>query len=234
MGIPELLLRIAIGFLVLFSLTRLLGRKEISRLSFFNFVSAIAIGSIAADFVLTQDITILNGIIALTGWAAFTFVMSLIDIWSIKGRKVVSGDPIIIIKDGKIVDKPLRKQQLDLDTLMTMLREKNIFSIAEVDYAIFETNGKLSVLPKEGKQPVTKTDMNVSKKSKVYPIPTEIIVDGKILPKNLEKLNLDTDWVNNQLKQHGVNSATEVLFGQVQTDGSLFIDKKEGTRGSAP
>src|SRR5690625_3561374 len=173
MGIPEQLLRIAIGFFALFLLTRLLGRKEISELNFINFVSAIAIGSITADFVLNQNITILHGIIALTGWAAFTFVMSLIDIWSIKGRKIVSGDPVIVIKEGQIVDKELRKQQLDLDALMSLLREKNIFSIADVDFAIFETNGKLSVMPKENKQPVTKMDMNIPGKSKVYPLPTE-------------------------------------------------------------
>jgi uncharacterized membrane protein YcaP (DUF421 family) len=234
MGIPELLLRITIGFLVLFLLTRILGRKEISQLSFVNFVSSIAIGSIAANFVVNQDINILHGVIALVGWTVFTFAMAFIDIWSIKGRKIVSGDPVSVIKAGKIVDKALSRDQLDLDALMAMLREKNIFSIAEVDYAIFETNGKLSVLPKEGKQPVTKTDMNVPGKSKVYPIPTEIIVDGKILPENLEKLKLDTNWVNQQLEEVGVNTVSEVFFGQVQTDGSLFIDKKEGSWGDAP
>ncbi|MFA1819944.1 YetF domain-containing protein [Virgibacillus oceani] len=226
MGIPELLLRITIGFLVLFFLTRILGRKEISQLSFVNFVSAIAIGSIAADFVLNQDLTILNGVIALTGWTAFTFIMAFIDIWSIKGRKIVSGDPVIVIKEGKIVDKALRRQQLDLDALMAMLREKNVFSIAEVDYAIFEANGKLSVMLKQGKQPVTKIDMNIPGKCRVYPIPIEIIVDGKVIPENLEKLNLDINWVNEQLKKQDIDSIPDVFFAQVQTDGSLFINSK--------
>ena len=233
MGISELLLRITIGFVVLFVLTRIMGRKEISQMTFVNFVSAISIGSITANLVVNQNLSILNGVIALTGWTVFTLVLAFVEIFSIKGRKVVSGDPVIVIKDGKIAEKALRIHRLDLDTLTSMLRQKNIFSISVVDYAIFETNGRLTVLLKENKQPVTKSDMSISSESKVYPIPTEIIVDGKILPDSLEKLNLDIDWVNSELKQHGADSAAEVFFGQVQTDGSLFIDKKEGSRGTS-
>jgi len=108
---------------------------------------------------------------------------------------MISGEPVIVIRAGKIVEKAMRIQRLDLDSLTAMLREKNLYSIADVDYAIFAVNGKLAVLLKEVKQPVTKTDINVTGKSKVYPVPTEIIVDGKILP---EKLNLDIHWVNKQ------------------------------------
>ncbi|MEH7383737.1 DUF421 domain-containing protein [Bacillus sp. JJ1533] len=228
MGTTELLLRISIGFVVLFTLTRIMGRKEISQMTFFNFVSAISIGSIAANMITTKDFSILNGIIALGGWALFTLFMSFIDIKSKTVRRVTTGDPIIVVKDGKIIDKALRKSRLDVNTLNAMLRQENVFSMADVDYAIFESNGMLSVLKKEGKQPVTKSDMNIAPSmKKIYPLPTQVISDGKVLTNNLSKLHLTKNWLEQQLKQEGITSPSEVMYAEVQQDGSLYIDNKE-------
>jgi uncharacterized membrane protein YcaP (DUF421 family) len=226
MDIIELIIRIAVGFLVLFTLTRIMGRKEVSQMTFFNFVSAIAIGSIAANLVVNSNLSIRNGIIALVGWSVFTLLMDLLDIKSKKARKVTTGDPIIVIKEGKIVEHALRKSRLDIDALNAMLRQKNIFSLADVDYAIFETNGKLSVMPKETKQPITKSDMNIMTQAKRYSLPTEVITDGRILTNNLSKLKLDENWLEQQLHNAGVDSVSDVFFAQVQQDGTLFIDSK--------
>jgi uncharacterized membrane protein YcaP (DUF421 family) len=228
MALSELTFRIALSFFVLFVLTRIMGRKEISQMTFFNFVSAIAIGSIAANLVVSQNVSIRNGLLALGGWAAFTLVMGFIDIKSKKVRKVLMGDPLIVIKEGKIVESAMSKSRLDLDALNAMLREKNVFAIADVEYAIFETNGKLSVMKKEPKQTVTKSDMNIFSTNKnTYPFPTEVISDGKILSNNLSKLNLDTKWLEDQLEQAGINSASEVFYAEVQQNGKLFIDSKD-------
>ncbi|SEM11022.1 Uncharacterized membrane protein YcaP, DUF421 family [Mesobacillus persicus] len=228
MDIPELIIRIAIGFIVLFFLTRSLGRKEISQMTFFNFVSAIAIGSIAANLVVNQNLSIQNGVLALVGWSAFTLLMDYIDIKSKKARKVITGDPITVIKEGKIVERALGKSRLDIDSLKAMLRQNSIFSVADVDYAIFETNGKLSVMPKEPRQPLTKSDMNkVSSTKKAVPIPTEVVTDGRILTNNLSKLNLDEKWLEQQLQQAGVNSVSDVFYAEVQQDGTLFTDSKQ-------
>lgn len=228
MDIIELMLRITFGFLVLFSLTRIMGRKEISQMTFFNFVSAIAIGSIAANLVVSQNLSIRNGVIALVGWSIFTLVMDFIDIKSKKARKLVTGDPIIVIKEGKIIERALRSSRLDLDSLSAMLRQKNVFSMADVDYAIFETNGKLSVMKKEMKQSLTKADMNImNTRPKVFPIATEVITDGKVITDNLSKLNLDWKWIEQQLHQAGIKSVSDVMYAEVQQDGTLFIDSKD-------
>ncbi|WP_404332794.1 YetF domain-containing protein [Mesobacillus maritimus] len=226
MNILELVLRIAIGFVVLFTMTRIMGRKEVSQMTFFNFTSAIAIGSIAANLVVSPNTSIINGVLALAGWTVFTLIMDFIDIKSKEGRKVTTGDPIIVIKEGKIVERALRKSRLDVDALNAMLRQKNIFSLADVDYAIFESNGKLSVMPKETKQPLTKSDMNIMTQTKQFPLPTEVITDGRILTNNLSKLNLDEKWLEQQLQNAGVASASDVFYAQVQQDGTLFIDSK--------
>lgn len=227
MDIPELIIRIAIGFIVLFALTRFLGRKEISQMTFFNFVSAIAIGSITANLVVNQNLSITKGVLALIGWSAFTLLMDYIDIKSKKARKVITGDPIAVIKEGKIVERALSNSRLDIDSLKAMLRQNSIFSIADVNYAIFETNGKLSVMPKEPKQPLTKSDMNKVSSTKKVPIPTEVITDGRVLSDNLSKLHLDEKWLEQQLKQAGVNSASDVFYAEVQQDGTLFTDSKQ-------
>ena len=228
MEIPELIVRISLGFIVLFILARIMGRKEISQMTFFNFVSAIAIGSIAANLAVNQYLSIQNGVLALAGWTAFTLVMDLIDIKSKKARKVTTGDPITVIKEGKIVERALKKSRLDIDALKTMLRQKNIFSLADVDYAIFETNGNLSVMPKEPKQPLTKSDMNkVNPSKKMVPLPTEVITDGMVLTNNLTKLKLDQAWLDQQLQQAGIKSASDVFYAEVQQDGTLFTDNRD-------
>lgn len=227
MELSELLLRIALGFIVLFVLARIMGRKEISQMTFFNFVSAIAIGSIAANLVVSNNLSIRNGIIALAGWTVFTLVMDFIDIKFKAARKVTTGQPVIVIRDGKIMEDSLRKVRLDVDTLEALLRQKNVFSTADVDYAIFETSGKLSVMKKESKQSVTKGDIQLMKmKQKVIPLATEVVSDGKVNTKNLTKLHLNQDWLNQQLKQQGINSIDEVFYAEVQQDGTLYVDNK--------
>src|SRR5699024_3914669 len=162
MTIPELLLRLVLAFLVLFTMARIMGRKEISQMTFFNFVSAIAIGSLSANFALSQDVSIRNGVIAIIAWTIFTLLMGFMDIKSNNIRKVTTGQPLIVVKNGRIMENSLRKARLDIDSLRALLRQKNVFAISDVDYAIFETSGKLSVLKKELKQSVTKLDMNVA------------------------------------------------------------------------
>src|SRR5690606_36237378 len=128
MAVTELIIRILIGFFALYMLTRILGRKEISQMTFFNFVSAIAIGSIAANDVVNQSISIRNGVIALVGWSIITIVLDIFDIKFKSLRKVLTDNPVIVIKNGQIIKKSLLLSRLDLDTLTSMLRQQNVFS----------------------------------------------------------------------------------------------------------
>ncbi|WP_370511997.1 DUF421 domain-containing protein [Lysinibacillus sp. BW-2-10] len=153
--------------------------------------------------------------------------MGFIDIKSKNARKVTTGEPIIAIKEGKIMEDALRKTQLDMDSLNSMLRQKDVFSLNDVDYAFFETSGNLSVMKKENKQPVTKGGLHIPKQSKIYPTATEVVSDGVINTNNLTRLNLDNEWLEQQLKNAGVNSVSEVFFAEVQPDGSLYIDNKD-------
>ncbi|MGM0844906.1 MAG: YetF domain-containing protein [Bacillota bacterium] len=226
MDVFELFLRVVIAFIALFLMARLSGRKEISKMTFFNFVSAVAVGNIGGAIVTNSEFLIRNGVLALAGWLILTVAFAYIDIKSKSARKFIEGEPIIVVKQGKIMERSLKKTQLDVDGLMAMLRQKQVFSMKDVDYAIFETNGKLSVLKKQTQQPVTKSDMGISHSSGVYPLPTEIIADGKVIDNNMKRLNLQEEWLMLQLREKGIQSPAEVFYAEVQKDGSLYIDKK--------
>ncbi|MUV38821.1 UPF0702 transmembrane protein YcaP [Lentibacillus sp. JNUCC-1] len=228
MEINQLVLRIVLSFILLFALARIMGRKEISQMTFFNFVSAIAIGTIAGTLVTSENLSIQNGIIALVGWALFTLLMGYIDIKSRKARKLTTGAPLIVIKNGKIMEDSLRSARLDIDSLIALLRQKNIFFISDVEYAIFETSGKLSVMKKEIKQCVTKGDMNLPGATpNVYPIGTEVISDGTVNRQNLTDLGLNMDWIEKQMKQAGINSLDQIFYAEMQVDGTLYFDEKD-------
>lgn len=229
MELTELILRLILSFFTLFILARIMGRKEISQLTFFNFVSAISIGSIAANLAINANMSIRNGIIALIAWTIFTLLLAFIDIKFKKARKATTGEPIIVIKEGKIMEDALRKTQLDLDSLRLLLRQKGVFSISEVNYAVFETNGSVTVLKSYSKQPVIKEDLNVVKQnnSETTLIATEVITDGKINKKNLSRLNLDEEWLIYNLNKEGISNINEVFYAEVLPNGSLYIDSKD-------
>lgn len=228
MEVSQLLLRLAIAFITLVILARLMGRKEITQMTFFNFVSGIAIGTIGASLAIDSSLTIRNGIIALVCWAVFTIIVGMLDIKSKTARAVFEGQPLIVVKQGQIMRENLHKARLNSDTLNALLRQKNVFSIADVDYAIFETSGKLSVMKNEPVMPATKKDMNIPPTSSTYPIPTGVISDGKVKWGNMEKLNLDQKWLDAKLQSAGGKEVSDVFYAEVQKDGTVVMLNKTG------
>jgi uncharacterized membrane protein YcaP (DUF421 family) len=223
----DLSVRIFLSFLSLLILTKIMGRKEISQMTFFNFVSAITIGTIGGALITDPNFTISEGIFSLVVWSLLTIVLGFIDIKSKPIRKFIEGEPLIVIKNGQIMEKALRKVRLDVDALNAMLREKEVFSLDDVEYAIFESDGKLSVMKKEGKQNVTKSDINLQPKENKYIYHMGIISDGKVNDDNLSKLKLDQQWLDSQLQQAGIQSISDVFYAELQQDGTLYIDKKD-------
>ncbi|MFQ3543141.1 DUF421 domain-containing protein [Halobacillus rhizosphaerae] len=227
MNVTELLARLLLSFVALLILTRIMGRKEISQMTFFNFVSAISIGTIGGSLVIDQTLSITRGMIALAGWTVFTIIMGMVDLHSRKARKLINGDPIILIKNGKIIEKALRKTRLDLDSLKVMLRREKVFSLADVEYAVFETNGKLSVMKNTGKQPVTKNDMKMYSSPPAFPAGVEMISEGIINEDNLKQLHLTKEWLTQQLKNQGYPSADEIFYAEACPNGKLYIDQTD-------
>ncbi|MEC3883364.1 DUF421 domain-containing protein [Halobacillus sp. HZG1] len=225
MSITTLLIRLAIAFFTLLILTRIMGRKEISQMTFFNFVSAISIGTLGASLAIDSTLSVRNGLIALAVWSAFTILMGLLDIKSKNARKTLEGQPIIIIRNGQILENEMRKTRLDTDELNLLLRKKNVFSVGDVDYAIFETDGTLSVLKKQGKRPATKDDVHTPyQTTQSNPTSSIVIQDGKVNHGNLESLQWSLEKLEKKLSANGLNTLEDIFYAEVKEDGSLYVD----------
>ena len=224
MEIIEVIFRTGGAFIFLLMLTRLLGKKQVSQLTYFNYVAGITFGSITASLFISPDTPVVYGFTSLVVWALFTMLADILSIKSPRARVLMEGEPTIIIKDGKILENSLRSLRLSIDDVNMLLRNQKIFSVKDVDYAIFEQNGKISVLKKVDQQNITKKDMNIAS-NRVF-FPTELISDGKILYRNLRELNLNPEWLNNQLNNAGINNVEEVFYAEIEADGSLYIDKR--------
>lgn len=219
-----IIIRSIIAFIVLFLLTRLMKSKQLSQLTFFDYVVGITIGSIAATMSVDKNIQIMNGVSSLIVWGLVPVLLSLISIKSRKFLRMTDGTPTIVIQNGQISEKALLKNQLAFEELMMLLREKDIFLLSDVEYAIFETNGQLSVLKKTDALPVTPKQLDLAIKPE--PLPTFLIIDGVILYDNLKRINKDEKWLMNQLKKRGYNDGTEIFVAQFDNKSEFFISKK--------
>jgi len=217
--------RTLIGFIVLLLLTRILGKKQLSHMTFFTYITGIALGNIAGETVLNKEIKITAGITAMTVWALLTIIIEQLSLKSPMIRVLFDGEPAIVIKNGKIQAKAMALSKLNMDDLTMLLRDKDVFSIREVDYAILEPNGKLSVLKKQDEESPTKKDLQIPVLERKY-LPAELIVDGKIVKRNLKELQLSREWLEDQIKSYGVQSVQEVFFAELQSDGTIYLDKK--------
>lgn len=215
-------LKTTLAFLLLLILARILGKKQMSQMTFFHYVTGISIGSIAADIVITDNGSIIDEVIALVLWCAFTTLLSYATLKSSKLRLLIDGKPSILIKNGVLQKKSLKTTRLSMEELSMMLRERNIFSIQEVDYAILEPNGRLSVLRKQSNLSLTRADMDIPTSTPKY-LPLQIIVDGKIIYQNLNYLGLSIEWLEKQLHTQKIGNVNEVFYGEIQSDGSLYI-----------
>lgn len=220
----EILFRTAISFVALLVLTRLLGKKQVGHLTFFNYVTGITFGSTTAEIIVNRHITLLQGISSLVLWSLLAFLIAWIGLQSVKAREILDGQPTILIKKGEILEKALAKQHLNIDDLSMLLRNKDVFSPKEVEFAILEPDGQLSVLKKEELLPSTKKDIKANI-TPIQRIPTELVVDGKIVEKNLKKLDVSEVWLDRQLKKAKIDSLDQVFYAELQLDGTLYIDK---------
>lgn len=219
----EMTLRTIISFVILMILARFMGKKQVSQLTFFHYVTGITIGSIAANLAGESETPFLNGLYAMLLWALLTMLANYLSFKSVKIRVALDDKPMIVVKDGKIIEGSLQKLRLNFNELNMMLREQSIFSMKDVNYAIFETNGNLSVMLKPAEQSATKKDVKAFVAMPKY-IPTEIITDGKVEEKNMRELNLTDVWLTQQLELQGISKPEQVLYAEIQTDGSLYVN----------
>lgn len=229
----EMILRTTLSFFALLVLARILGKKQLGQLTFFHYITGITFGSIASEIASQAETPFLDGLISLIWWSVLTYIMTIMTIKSKKARVLFDDKPTIVINNGLILESALKKNRLHMDELTMMLREQSIFAVQDVQYALLETNGKLSVLPKTSEQAASKLDVKADITPPIY-MPTEVISDGQVIYENLVELNLTEDWLMKKLKKQNIDTATNVFFAQVQTNGSLYISLKDKARQASP
>lgn len=225
--LTEILLHVLLGFITLLFLVRIIGNKQLGQLNVFTYISGIVIGSMVADTILHPELNIWITIAGTSAWVGLLFLVEFISLKSIKVRELLDGQPTIIIKKGQIVYNALKKERMNIDDLTMLLRTNMVFSILDVEYAILEPNGDLSILKKQRKENITKEDLKVSIGQQKY-LPTSLIMDGQIIIKNLHELGLSKDRLATVMSQAGIVHQQEILYAELQSDGKLYLQLRDG------
>ncbi|MDD4169966.1 MAG: DUF421 domain-containing protein [Desulfotomaculaceae bacterium] len=218
------IIRSIIAFFVLLFLVRLLGKQQVSQLTFFDYVVGITIGSIAATLSVQVNENTTATLAGLVTWAALALLLAVLGIHNVWVRKVSDGEPTVVVENGKIMDKNLKKIRIPTDELLSELRTKGVFSIADVEFATFEPGGKISVQKKSQKQPVTPSDLNIP--SQYDGLPTNLIMDGVVIEEALHSLKLTKAWLYYQLGKQNISDTSEISLAQLDTKGYLYVDLK--------
>ena len=222
-------LKTFIAYILLLILTRMMGRKMVAQVTFFDFVVAIIVGSVVANMAVNQDMPVVSGITVLVVLSALTICIQFLLLKSFLLRKLIDFSSIVVIENGRIISENLKTARLRLDNLIMLLREKDAFSIADVEYAVLETDGQLSVLKKSQKQPVTSSDLNIP--TAYNGLTKDIIMDGKLMEENLRGANLDRGWLMQKLQAQNYHSIEDVFYAGLDTSGNLYVSSRNRAQG---
>lgn len=223
--LPELVLifiRSVTAFILLLVMTRIMGKKQLSQLTFFDYCVGITIGSVAATMSVDQNVKMANGFISLIIWGLFPIILAYLGMKNRKFIDITDGRPAIVIKNGEVLEKSMKQNQLAIDELMMLLREKSVFKIEDVEMAVLETNGELSILKKATEQAVTPKVLGIQVEEEQAP--TLLIADGALLEKNIAMLSYSKQWVLDEIKKQGASDIKDVFIAQINDKGKLYVD----------
>lgn len=220
MDFVKVILTSLLSVAALFIITKIMGHKQMAQLDFFDYITGITIGSIAAELA-TELEKPWKPLIAMIIYGLFSITLSLIINKMPKARKHINGAPIIIMDNGKISRKNMKKAKMDLSEFMMLCRNAGFFNLNAIQTAIFEYNGTLTILPVSGQRPVIPDDMQLAPPAEyVY---TEVIMDGRVLDDNLKSLGLNAEWLKKQMEQQGYKNAKEIYLGLCDKQNKLLL-----------
>ena len=204
-----MILTALLSVIALFVVTKIMGHKQVAQLDFFDYVSGITIGSIGAELA-TELEEPYKPLVALCVWGTVALLLNLLTSKIPAARKYINGAPTILMSDGKLYRENLKRAKLDLSEFMLLCREAGYFDLDEIQVAVFEHNGQLTVLPKSESRPLTPEDVGIP--TKAAHIGTELIMDGRIMGENLTRLGHDAAWLKNRLRAEGVYDTKEIFL----------------------
>ena len=210
-------------YIYLLFILRLMGKREVGQLQTFELVVSMIIADIAAVPIYDEKASLLNAIVSVGALFLLHMIISIINLKSIKGRELLCGRPRILVNKGKIDEDALKKEFITINELQERLREKDVFNLGEVEYAILETSGQISIVLKPEKRNVKAEDFNIN--AEYEGIAYDLVIDGKIMDDNLRKIGKDYKWLVNQTKEFGIKPE-EALVITINGDNSFYCQAK--------
>ncbi len=217
----EVIVRSLLILIGLFAITKFLGKKQLSKLSYFEYIVGIIIGDIAGSLSMDVEVSLLHGVTSILIWTLVSVLLSYVSLKNKKVRDFVEGKARVFIKDGKILEDNLRKERFTSDELLEMLRKKSVFSAQEVEFALLEADGELSILLKRDYRAVKPSELWLHLPEEKEP--KTVIMDGEILHETLSEIGKNEEWLKNALTDKHVE-VEEVFLAQLHSDGKLSLD----------
>ena len=220
MEFGKIVLATLISYAALFLSAKVVGRKQIAQLDFLDYISGITIGSISAELATDLE-NMWKPLVALALYGLLTWLTSILGVRCMRSRKFLNGTPTIVLENGKLHRANMKKAKLELSELMVMCRQQGYFDLRDIHTAVFEYNGKLTILPMSAKRPATPDDMKLCpSQEELLP---EVIMDGRILEGNLRRMGVDAKWLTSQLRAQGYRDASEVFLGLCDPKKTLIL-----------
>lgn len=224
------IVRSYISLITLFLITKMLGKKQVSQLSLFDYVIGISIGNFAAEITINFDSSLIYGIVSVLIFGTFAYTISILTMKSIKIRRFFIGVPTVLIDKGQILEKGLKKVKFDINDLLEECRGNGYFDLNEIDYAIMEVNGKVSIMPKQPYKPITLKDMNLKESNQS--LCANVIIDSNIMENNLKNMNKNIEWLEQQLKIKGYESLDNILLATLDKNEKFTVYEKNSDKQS--
>lgn len=224
MEILDVVIRALISLITLFLITKLLGKKQVSQLSLFDYVIGISIGNFAAEMTINVESQFLNGIVAVVVFGLIAYLISVLTMKSIVLRRYFMGIPTVLIQHGKLIEKNMKKVKFDMNDLLEECRGNGYFDISEIEFALMEANGKLSILPNGENKPLTVKDMTL--KPQKQGLCANLIIDGKIMSKTLETIHKTSEWLEKEIHNKG-KKIEDILLATLDVNNKLMIYEKD-------
>ncbi|MED4165038.1 DUF421 domain-containing protein [Halalkalibacterium halodurans] len=228
----NVLIRGAVGFLVLLVLARIMGKKHITDMTYYEYIVGIAIGSIAAELTFSPHVRMSNFLFGMIIWAIFPMVLSKLELKSFRFRSLAEGEPTVLIENGKILEENLKKENLTVDELMIHLRQKDAFKLDDVESAVMEKSGLISVMKKSNVQPLTPKDAGLV--IELDHSPQIVMIDGNVLEKSLQDYGYTKEWLLAEVTKQGAKRFEDVFLAQIDSKGNVYVDLYNDQQSNMP
>lgn len=219
-------IRALLLYIIVVVVMRMMGKRQVAEMQPFELVIMMMIAELAATPMEDMDIPLINGVIPIIALLSTQVLVSYFSLKSKKFSDFVCGKPSILIHKGRINQSEMLRLRINMDDLLEALRNKDYFNIDDIEYAILETNGQMSIMPKANKRPVVISDLNLDKDIEEEALPVTLIIDGNLDHKALEKAGYDKKWLMDQLKKQGIDGIENVFFAYLSSDKVFYAQEK--------